>query len=458
MKKHFSIRCGSVMLITALLVCISASYAMGAGFALIEQSVSGLGNAFAGGAASAEDASTVFYNPAGMTRLNGQQVSAGAHLIIFSAKFSNEGSTHVLQGVTGVPLAGNNGGDAGVAKVVPNAYYTIKLNDRLSFGLGVNAPFGLATDYDSGWVGRYHALESDVLTININPSLAYKINDNLSIGAGLDLQYIKAKLSNAIDFGTLDAVGAFKALGLPAGSLKLIPQASDGLARLEGDDWGIGYNIGLLYEFNKNTRIGTAYRSRIRYTLAGDSEFTGVPAGLSPFPVFKNTGIRADITLPDSLSFSFSHDINPQWTVMADVTWTNWSVFKELRIKFDNPAQADAVTSTQWRDSYRYALGLTYKYNPNWTYRAGVAYDETPISSEQLRTPRIPDASRIWAAIGVGYKFSDKISLDAGYAHLFINDPKINKTPTGEDAVRGGLIGTYSSYVNIVSAQLNFRF
>lgn len=453
MKRFFSVAVKGFFLAVVLVLFSSASV-LAAGFALIEQGVGGLGNAYAGGAASAEDATTVFFNPAGMTRIPGQEVIVGAHIIMPSAKFNNEGSTHVLQAKTGVPLIGGNGGDGGVTKVLPNFYYTKKLGDRFAVGIGVNSPFGLATDYESSWVGRYHALESDVVTVNINPSVAYKINDHLSIGAGLNIQYIDATLSNAIDFGTLDAIGAFRP-AIPAGALKLVPQMSDGLARVEGDHWGLGYDLGLLYEFNKATRIGMAYRSSVTHSLKGDATFTNVPAPLTT--AFRNTGVTADIKLPDSFSVSASHDFNPQWTVMADVTWTNWSVFNELRVKFDS-GQPDAVTTVNWRDSYRYSLGLTYRPDNRWTCRTGVAYDETPIPDEQHRTPRIPDGNRLWTAVGAGYKFSRLISMDLGYAHLFVSDPKISKTPTGEDLTRGGLNGAYDARVDILSAQLTFTF
>jgi long-chain fatty acid transport protein len=457
MKNRFRFMPKAVIF-TVFILAISSGSARGAGFALVEQGVGSLGNAYAGNAASAEDATTIFFNPAGLTRLSGQQVIAGAHLIMPSAEFNNEGSTHVLQAMTGVPLLGGNGGDGGAAKLVPNLYYSNKFTDRLAAGIGINAPFSLAGNYDETWVGRYHAIESDLITVNINPSLAYKITDRFSIGAGFNAQYIKAKLSNAIDFGTLDAVGAFKALGLAPAALKLIPQQSDGFVKLEGNHWAFGYNAGLLYEFTQDTRIGAAYRSRMKHTIKGDAEFSNVPPGLSPYPVFKNGGVETTITLPDMLAVSFFHQINPQWAVMADVTWTNWSLLNELRIKFDNPAQADSVTTTNWRDSYRYSLGATYTPDKKWTYRVGVAYDETPIPDEQHRTPRIPDGNRIWTAVGLGYKVSSTVGLDLGYAHLFVSDPKISKTPTGEDLTRGGLTGTYSAHVNIVSAQFTLRF
>jgi long-chain fatty acid transport protein len=436
---------------------MSAGLASASGFALIEQSVSGLGNAFAGGAAIAEDASTIFFNPAGMSRLQGTQFIVGGNLIMPSAKFHNEGSTHVLQQLTKTPLSGDNGGDGGVSRVTPNLYVTRRINDRFTVGIGINAPFGLATDYGSTWVGRYHAIESDMMTININPSVSYKVNDRLSVGAGVSAQYIKATLSNAIDFGTLDAAGLLP--GVPKGALHLVPQMADGFAELEGDNWGIGFNLGLLYEISPATRFGLAYRSRVKHTLSGTVDFSNVPTALGG--VFKHDTISADITLPDTLSASISHQISPEWTVMGDVTWTNWSLFNELRVNFDSPALAPrpTVTTTNWKDSFRYSAGVTYTPKSSWIYRLGLAYDQTPIRSAEYRTPRIPDGSRFWTALGLGYKVSERMTLDFAYAHLFVSDPQIAKSVTNpEDATRGGLTGSYDAHVNIVSAQLNYRF
>ncbi len=454
MKRYVGLGLTAVMS-AALLLSIMKAPASGSGFALVEQGVKSMGNAFAGVAASAEDASTVFFNPAGLTRLTGSEIILAGHIVMPSAKFHNEGSTYVLQPVTGMPLLGGDGGDAGETRVVPNFYYSIRVSDRLAFGLGVGAPFGLKTEYTNSWVGRYYAINSELTTININPSVAYKVTDKLSVGWGINAMYAKAKLSNAIDFGALDAAGAFSPL--PPGALGLTPQQSDGFAYVKGDAWSWGYNIGLLYEPVKSTRIGVAFRSRVRQKLEGDVNFTNVPAGLAPLPVFKDGGASANVTLPETLSVSVVHEFSSEWMVMADVTWTNWGVFDELRIKFDNPAQPDNVTTTKWDDSYRYSFGVTYKPAP-WTFRVGVAYDETPVPNAQRRTPRIPDSYRLWTAFGLGYNISKMFSLDVAYAHLFIDDPQINKNPTGEDRFRGGLKGTYDAHVDIVSAQVKVNF
>ncbi|MFQ3573490.1 MAG: outer membrane protein transport protein [Thermodesulfovibrionales bacterium] len=435
------------------LVLFSHKDCYSAGYALIEQGVSGLGNAYAGGAASALDATTIFYNPAGITRFNYPQIIGAGHVIIPSAKFTNEGSTHILQSKTGIPLRGDNGDDAGVTAFVPNLYFSMPLNNKLFFGVGIYSPFGLETNYGSTWVGRYHAIKSNMMTINVNPTISYKVTENLSLGLGISGQYIKAELTNAIDFGTMDALGVFAPI-----RIGLTPQMADGFAKLKGDGWGVGFNIGALYEFTKDTRIGVSYRSRIKQKLSGDAEFSNVPSALSPLPVFKNGGIKADITLPDSLSASLYHNINEKWAVMGDVTWTGWRTFDELRIRFDNPAQADAVTTTKWKNSMRYSLGVSFKPIDSLTLRTGVAYDETPIPDALHRTPRIPDTDRTWIAFGAGYKLTERINIEGGYVHIFFREAFTDKNPVGEDAVRGGLKGSYKGHVDIVSLQLTYRF
>ncbi len=437
------------VLAAALVVLLmNAGKVSAAGFQLIEQSVSGLGNAFAGGAASAEDATTIFYNPAGMTRLNSQFI-AGVHFIAPSAKFKDEGSSR-LNPLIG-SLGTNNGGDGGVNALVPNVYYLRKLGDKAAFGLGVNVPFGLGTEYPSDWIGRYHAIKSDMRTININPSFAYKLTDKLSVGVGVSAQYIKAELSNAVDQKLILASN-----GAPSAVWSV---ATDAYASLEGDAWGYGYNAGILYEFTKDTRFGLSYRSMVHQKLDGDVKFAGIHSLLATNPNLQNRSVTAHVDLPETASASFYSKVTPKLAVMADVTWTNWSRFTELRVKSTNGA-SDILTTENWKDNYRYSAGISYYATDKTTYRLGVAYDETPVRSPEYRTPRIPDGSRKWIAAGFGHKFSDKLSLDLGAAYLFVNDPKINlvATLTNENVTRGNLKGTYDCNVKIVSAQLNYNF
>lgn len=397
-----------------------SSAASSAGFSLIEESASGLGNAFAGGAASAEDASTVFFNPAGMTRLSGSQLSLVLHAIKPTAEFSNTASV----AAAGRPLGGN-GGDAGNWTPVPNFYYVTELSQNLRAGLGISSPFGLKTEYDPSWMGRFQAIKSDLKTININPALAYKINDQLSVGAGLNAQYISAELTNAVYLGA----------------------GPEGQAKVKGDDWSVGYNLGVLYELNPATRFGLAYRSDVRHKLEGDVTFTGVPAPNGP--------ISAEITLPETVSLSGFHQINPQWAMMGDITWTRWSRFQELRIVRNTGITVGQPTIENWDDTYRFALGASYQQSKQLKLRGGIAYDQSPVS-DAYRTARIPDADRTWLTVGATYQLSAKSSMDFGYAHIFVANATINinnPSPTP-----GKLAGSYDNSVDILSAQFNHRF
>jgi long-chain fatty acid transport protein len=404
-----------------------------AGFQLIEQGVSGLGTAFSGGAAQAEDASTVYFNPAGMTRLEGNQSMAAIHIIVPQAEFDDNGSAGL-----GTPLGSDESGDAGLLGVAPNFYITHQVDDKLVVGLGVNAPFGLATSYDDDRIGRYHAIDSEIMTINFNPSIAYKLNDKVSVGAGVNAQYVKAHLTNAID--TLLVAGI----------------AGDSELELEGDDWGFGWNLGFLFEPQEGTRIGLHYRSKIKYKVEGEADFSGPITGV---PGFTDTDVTSNVELPATLSISLYHDITPEWAVMADISRTYWHVLEELRFDFDN-ALPDGVTTLKWEDSNRYSLGLQHKPSGSrWTYRIGVAYDETPIPNSHYRTPRVPGEDRLWLALGLGYKKSDTLSFDIGYAHLFVDDPRINKSlADAENLARGNLNGSYDASVDILSAQMNWKF
>ncbi len=419
------------------------------GFALNEMSAASVGNAHAGGAALAEDAGTIYYNPAGLTRMSGRQFTISASAIHPSAEFENRGSVSAA----GTPLTGGNGGDAGRWSGVPALFYAMDLAPGLRFGLGVHSPFGLVTDYDAGWVGRYQALKSELQSIDINPVLAYRINDVFSVGGGISAQYVHVELSRAIDFGSV-CIGSLGAAA--CAPLGFLPQARDGAVNVKGNDWGYGFNLGAMAEPNDRMRFGIAYRSKISHELSGNADFTrpaGLPAPLAASPAFTDTGANASLDLPDLLSVSGYVELDPKWSAMADLSWQHWSRFKELRIRFNDGAP-DSVTPEEWRNTYRLALALNYRYNDMWKLRGGVAYDQSPVKSE-FRTPRIPDNDRIWLAFGAQFKTSRNGTWDFGYAHLFVKDASINKA---EPPVGGTLIGDYSSDVNILSVQYSQTF
>jgi long-chain fatty acid transport protein len=434
----------------------AAGVANASGYALGEQSVKQVGSAISGGAASAEDASTIFYNPAGMTRLRGIQVVVGGHILSPSAKFSGSASTNPLLG--GAAISGGNGGEAGGTSAIPTLYYSHELNERLHVGVGMGVPFGLSTEYDSGWVGRYHAIKSEVATFNINPSVAYKMNDKLSLGAGLNVMHASAELSNAVDYSAVclssQPVATCAALGLATPGTA----SSDGHFSVEGDDWGYGFNLGLLYELTEQTRIGVAYRSQVKQDLEGDAEFTEPTGATIPAPiaaVLADTGATAPVDLPASLSLSVTTEVAPKWELMADLTWTQWSSFEELRIIFDNPQKTDSVQPENWDDSYKFALGLNYRHSDQWTFRGGIAYDQSPIPSVEYRTPRIPGNDRKWIAGGFSYTATPSLTLDFALAHLFVSDTELDAT---DESFGHQVTGTYAIDANILSAQANWTF
>jgi long-chain fatty acid transport protein len=429
------------------------SSARASGFAIKEQSTTALGNAFAGSTAGAEDISYMFFNPAVLTRHDGMQAAVSGSLIIPQAEFENGSASRSAGPFNLGPIAGNRGkSDIGQDAFVPATYGSFQLTDDLHVGLGVNAPFGLVTDNDANWIGRYHAVTSELATININPAVAYEALPWLSVGAGFRAQYIDARLTNAVDMG---------AIFLGAGGAG----TADGFAELEGDDWGYGYNFGVLIHPTDDFRVGLAYRSQISHELEGDVNFD-VPAAVAGAAaatgLFANTGVTAKVVTPASLSIGAHLDLNEQWAIMGEFEWTEWSEFQELRIRFDNPVQPDSVTPENWNDSVFLAAGVSFRPTEDLTLRTGVAYDESPIP-DAFRTPRIPGNDRYWIAFGAGWEPFDWLSLDAGYTHIFVEDGDVNLTsnladPTDPNRFRGNLSGTFENSIDIVTVQGTVRF
>jgi long-chain fatty acid transport protein len=388
-------------------VTLPAADANAAGFALKEQSAAAQGNSFAGATAGAEDVTYMFFNPAGLTRQEGHQVAVVLSYIAPSAETSD--ATSVIGG-SGVQ-------DGGESALVPAAYFMWSLSPDLKLGMGINAPFGLKTEYDPTWAGRMYAIESELKTININPTVAYKLNDMISIGAGLQIQYSDVTLTNDLN-----------GLGL--------------IGELTGDDWGVGATLGLLVEFSESTRAGLGYRSQISHTLEG--EFT---AGGSLVDT-----VTADLTTPDQVTAGLYHDINDQFAVMAEIGWTNWSTFDEIRVKFDSGGP-DNVTPEDWDNVWFGAVGVTWKASENLAIRGGIAYDQSPIP-DATRTPRIPGEDRTWLSLGVNYAPTPNFSIDAGYTHIFVDDSTVNVTY----APTPNLTATFENAVDILTVQGTFRF
>ena len=332
---------------------------------------------------------------------------------------------------------GGNGGDAGDWAAVPAGYMTWQLTDRLFAGLGVGAPFGLKTEYPNSWVGRFHAVKSELKTVNINPSIAFKVSDVFSVGFGVNFQRIDADLTKVATAGGGSAL----------------------LGRIEGDDTAWGWNVGAMYQLSPTTRLGLAYRSKIDYELKGTSKFTALnAAGAVALPgvtAARGGNVTADVELPEVATFSVHQQLSERWTMLGDVSWTGWSSLQELSIN-----RTDGVNVTtedlRWRDTWRVAFGGTYAYTDAVKLKFGLAWDQTPVR-DATRLPRVPDEDRFWLSLGLQWKPTADSAVDVGYAHIFVKDAKLNNGGT-TPLTTGRIVGEYENSVDILGVQYSTRF
>lgn len=439
---------------------LCAHTASAGGFQVFAHGAKAVGSAYAQ-QASTDDASSAWWNPAAYGFADHAQLGLAVHVLAPEGRFTNQGSTTYLPPPQGLPLVGNDGGKLNDLGYIGNLYYTQPLNDRISIGLALTEPFGLSTRYDSGWVGRYYATDSTLTTIDIGPSLSIKATDRLRLGVGVDAQYAKASLSNAIDFSSVclaqaAIVPAFALQCAGAGLTTPGDPAHDGKANLSADSWGWGWNLSAAYAPRAGTLLGLVYRSKVSHDFSGDATFAkpaGLPAGVASAAAATDTSAKIDLDLPESVYLTFQTALTEQVGVQAALTYTRWSRLKELRARLGNGGP-DVVTPLNWKNTMRYSLGATYAVNDAWQLRAGVSYDESP-ANDTDRTPIIPDATNTTLALGASYKMTHDASLDVGYAHVFIDDAPIRlSTPSG-----GNLVGTFAKpHVDLLSVQYNQHF
>jgi long-chain fatty acid transport protein len=429
-------------------LCPVSAYAVG--YALEEQSVTNLGYAYAG-AAKPEDASSMYFNPAGMSLLKGSEIAAGINLVAVKAQFTDQGSISPAGPM--FPLSGGNGGNPIGDNWVPNLYFMTDLNPRTKLGLGINSPYDLKTEYTPDWLGRYQAVNSKIQTININPAISYAATDQLSVGVGVDFQYIKAELSNSIDFGAACFGSPFGPANCAAAGI--LPGTKDGYGDVTGNSWGTGFNFGALYKVSADTTIGFAYRSSITQNISANANFTN-PTLPGPFAAITagvtNTTAHASLTIPDSASVSFSTQVTPKMSLLGDLTWNGWGKTKELRVRYDN-GLADTVSAENWKDTVRVSLGVGYDYSNELKLRAGINYEGSTVP-DSTRGPRLPDNAHTLFAIGATYNFNKENSLDLGYAHLLISSANVNLAVAGS----GTIIGQYKGSADIGGVQFRHRF
>lgn len=407
---------------TAIAVAAGAlsTQALAAGFALNEQSISGMGTSFAGRSSSADDATTLFGNPAGMARLKREEVSFGAAAIHAKTDIKDTSSA---------PFTGSNDGDMVPFTAVPMGYYVKPLDEKWATGVGIYVPFGLITDYESGFQGRYHGDYSEVRVITVQPTVSYRFNEKLSIGFGPTLNRIDGELQSA----TLNG----------------------GRIKVKGDDTALGFNAGILYEITPHTRVGVAYRSKIEFKLEGDTQLSG--AGFGPFVGKYDASL--DLTTPESIDASVTHDLNDDWTLYAGAMLTRWSRFEAIVI--ENEGMSAALPSTvqtiveeqDWHDTWSYAIGAAYKLNREWTLRSGLAFDQSPTNNVH-RSPRIPTGDRTAVSFGLAWNPTDDVTVDLAYSYLWEEETKVRR----ESQTRGVYNATYENSAHGFGASLSYRF
>jgi long-chain fatty acid transport protein len=435
----------SLFSLAVALVCPGPAFADGWKIQL--QGVKALGLGYAG-RALAEDATTVWFNPAGMTRLEQRwTITTGLSVISFDLAYTDRGSRNVL----GLPLLGLSSINGGQTPVPPPFhFYAVRRlgtgNDgKWWVGLGVNAPHGLIDDYGRQWTGRYHATNSELRVLNVNPNVAYKLNDRVSIGVGFDVQRSTATLANRLDFGSFAA-----ALGLP-----LAPQTHDGGIELTSSDLAFGYDLSLAWQVTSQTRVASTYRSQIEHTLEGTADFE-VPATASLLKAaggFVSTSARAVLPMPRELSGSVSHELNDRWTVVGDVTWTDWSQFERLDVTFGNPAQPPLAQDASYDDSVRGAGGVVFRATDTWTFRGGGLYEVSPVP-DGTRTPRLPEVNNAGFTLGGSYRLGPSWDLDFAWSHLIPHDAPIALT----DPSAGRLTGDVRWHADAFAVGANLKF
>ncbi len=394
--------------------------ARAAGFYIQEQSVSGLGSAFAGQAAMPRDASTVYFNPAGMTYLPGANMNVGINVLLPSADLSDNGST-LGAGAAG----GNDGGNPYTGSPIPNFYFTQQVTDNFWLGIGMGAPFGLGGEYDDGWFGRYDSLKSELTTIEVYPSAAVKLNDWLSVGGSVILQYADAELTNALNAGT------------------------EGLQTLEGQGYGVGLNVGVLAEPWEGTRFGFDYRSAVNNEIEGRFIIEGSTGADT------NVAARAELHLPDIASFSAAHELDDRWTLLGSATWFGWDNFDRIETVTSGGTPIGSVEQN-YNTTWAFALGAEYEYSDSWTLRAGYQFDETP-TGDTFRTTRTPDGDRHWITGGATYELDDQWSFDFAGAYIDVGEETVNVN-RNIPAVPAITRAKTDGYVVILSAGLNYKF
>lgn len=441
MKNKFN----RLTLAAAVAAAAFAGQAHAGGYQINEQSVSGQGYGHAGRSSNVNDATIVFGNPAGMSFLDRAQVSVGGTYLDVSTDIDNASATR-----NGAPITGSSDGDMVPGSLIPYAFYAQPVTDKLAFGFGVYAPFGSKTDYEDGFIGRNLGNYTELSVMSAQPTVSYRFNDQWSIGAGLTYNRVEGELHRQVPnpFNPTDP-------------------ASDIDARIDGDDEGWGYNLGVIFKPAPETTLGLTYRSEVDYTLTGDyraSDPSGLVDTFAPERLRRDAEL--DLTTPETINFSLTQEMTDRLKLMFGASWARWSYFDEILV---TDGQGDSITREEqdYSNAWAFSAGGEYQLNPQWALRAGVTIDKTP-TSDDLRSARIPSDDRRIFSIGAGWTPVENLTVDFAYSYLTERSTQVDQERadaffdqnTGQ--LVDGVVSTYSAdYKNEAhgfGAQLTYRF
>ncbi len=413
-----------------------STFTQAAGFQLAEYSATGLGRAYAGEAAMADNASAQWRNPAMLTYLEGTQVSAGA--IYVNPNVDVEGTVNHAQ--LGKTHASSK--DFAHDAVIPNFYLSHQLNEQVALGFALGTNYGMETDLGTEFAASHFGNQASVISKEANLNIAYQILPQLSIGGGV--RYVMGE-------GHFGATAPAKNLirHPVTNNVMTLPKGTT-LKYMEGEDNSWGWQVGSAWQINQDHRLGFAYKSEVVMDFEGHAE--GVSYGSY------KPGMMS-VTLPATAELASFHQLNDQWAIHASINWTDWSSFKELTAVF--PEKSDLIKSENWEDNYRFALGTTYQYDAKLALRAGVAYDTSAVNDKN-RTATIPETDRTWVSVGGSYIATPQLTLDAGFTYIFAKDATINEPRDASDqtaaAIGGAFTGNVSGNVWLIGVQANYRF
>lgn len=423
----------AICLIKALIplsILLSPSLSYGAGFATDSHSASALGTSYAGSVSGANDISDSFFNPATLSNVKKNQLVLSSVYINFKVDDDNSSAVYNSNSSS---VSGVRSDRQTTEAFVPAGYFASKINDKTTFGLSITSPFGLSTSYNPNWVGRYYAIDSEINSINFNPMLSYELNKKLSLGFGLQAQYIKATLTNAADVGGLFFSN---------------PGSSDGFAKTKGDDWGFGFNLGAKYKLNDKLEFGIGYRSAIKHKIEGKVKLDSSSIGNL------SSSFNSKLVTPENLTIGFKYDVNDKLLLLHDTSWTRWSRVKSLVINAGENSALSETVNFDLKDSFRYSFGAHYNVSNKTKLKLGTAYEEGAV--DKMRNPRIPTGDKIWASIGIGYKINEATKIDATYLHEFYNKNKVNLSAQGLNTTN--IEADYKNKIDVVAVSLRIEF